>query len=220
MIKCVNPESGFCWNTIDPEYVSPTNFNEVINELREDEDLLQFNLIKLSIKYRRIANKWFVFDSENRKEIRVNRELKVETETDEEGNISYVSTVEFHRYIWLKDKVISVEETIIDDEKSGMQAYRAIEDKFNEFNHTKTLALESIFSGRKYRSEYSLIKLCVPVQIQFLNIGFKGQIVDEVYKADVSSAFPTQILRDLPTLHGSITVSGRAENSENRRLDC
>ena len=214
MIKCVNPESGFCWGTVDPEYVSPTNFNRIINELKKDTDLLQFNWVKLNIKYRRIANKWFMFDSENRKEIRVNRELKVETETDEEGNISYVSTVEFHRYIWLKDKVIPVEDSAVDDEKSGMQAYRAIEDKFNYYNGTKTLALESIFSGRKYRSEYSLIKGCIPVQIQFMNIGYRGQILDEVYKADLSSAFPTQILRDLPTLHGSITVSGRAEPSE------
>ena len=215
MIKCVNPESGFCWNTVDPEYVSPTKFNEIISELKEDTELLQFNWVKLNIKYRRIANKWFMFDSENRKEIRVNRELKVEAEKDEEGNISYVSTVEFHRYIWLKDKVIPVDESIIDDEKSGMEAYRAIEDKFNYYNGTKTIALESIFSGRKYRSEYSLIKGCVPVQIQFMNVGYKGKIVEGVYKADVSSAFPTQIMRDLPTLHGSITVPGRVQPSEN-----
>ena len=214
MIKCVNPECGFCWNTVDPEYVSPTKFNEIINELKEDTELLQFNWVKLNIKYRRIANKWFMFDSENRKEIRVNRELKVETETDKDGNINYVCTAEFHRYIWLKDKVIPVEESIIDDEKSGMQAYRAIEDKFNYYNNTKTLALESIFSGRKYRPEYSLIKGCVPVQIQFMNIGYKGKIVEGVYKADVSSAFPTQIIRDLPTLHGSIIVPGRVEPSE------
>ena len=138
MIKCVNPESGFCWNTVDPEYVSPTRFNDIINELREDEDLLQFNWVKLNIKYRRIANKWFMFDSNNRKEIRVNRELKAETETDDEGNISYVCTVEFHRYVWMKNKVIPVDDSVVADEETGMKAYRAIEDKFNEFNHTKT----------------------------------------------------------------------------------
>ena len=214
MIKCVNPESGFCWNTVDPEYVSPSKFNEIISELKEDTDLLQFNWVKLNIKYRRIANKWFMFDSENRKEIRVNRELKVETEKDEEGSISYVSTVEFHRYIWLKDKVIPVEDSVIDDEKSGMEAYRVIQDKFNYYNLTKTLSLDSIFSGRQYRPEYSLIKGCVPVQIQFMNIGYRGQIVQGVYKADVSSAFPTQIMRDLPTLHGRIVVPGRVEPSE------
>lgn len=214
MILCVNPERGFCWNRVRPEYVSPTKFNEIIRGLEEDKEILEFEWIKMNIKYRRIADTWSVFDSEDRKEIRVNRELKVETETDEEGTESYACTVEFHRYIWLKNKVIAVEDSVVDDEETGRNAYQRIEDKFNEFNHTKTLALESIFSGRQYRSEYSLIKLCVPVQIQFMNVGYKGQIVEGVWKADVSSAFPTQIMRDLPTLHGRIVVPGRAEPSE------
>ena len=158
MITNINPERGFCWNKVNPEYVSPSKFNTIINELKEDTELLQFKWVKMNIKYRRIANKWFMYDSEDRKEIRVNRELNVETEQDEEGNTSYVCTVEFHRYVWLKNKVIPVENSAVDDEKSGMQAYQAIEDKFNEYNNTKTLALESVLSGRKYRAQYTLIK--------------------------------------------------------------
>ena len=214
MILCVNPERGFCWRRVRPEYVSPTKFNSIINELKADEKILEFEWDDMNVKYRRIMNKWFMFDSEDRKEIRVNRKLKVEIEKDEEGNDSYACTVEFHRYIWLKNKVIPVEDSVVDDEETGMNAYQRIEDKFNYYNGTKTLALESIFSGRKYRPYYSLIKLCVPVQIQFMNIGYKGKIVDGVFKADVSSAFPTQVMKDLPTLHGSITVPGRAEPSE------
>ena len=214
MILCVNPERGFCWRRVRPEYVSPTKFNEIINGLKEDKEILEFEWIDMNIKYRRIADSWSIFDSEDRKEIRVNREIKVEIEKDEEGTDSYACTVEFHRYVWLKNKVIPVDDSVVDDEETGMNAYQRIEDKFNEFNHTKTLALESIFSGRKYRSDYSLIKLCVPVQIQFMNVGYKGQIVEGVFKADVSSAFPTQIMRDLPTLHGRIIVPGRAEPSE------
>ena len=214
MVLCVNPEMGFCWRRVRPEYVSPTKFNEIISGLKADKKILEFTWDDMNIKYRRIMNKWFMFDSEDRKEIRVNRKLKVETEKDEEGNIIYALTVEFHRYIWLKNKVIAVDDSVVDDEETGMNAYQKIEDKFNDFNHTKTLALESIFSGREYRPEYSLIKGCVPVQIQFMNVGYKGKIVEGVYKADVSSAFPTQIMRDLPTLHGRIIVPGRAEPSE------
>ena len=213
MILCVNPERGFCWRRVRPEYVSPTKFNEIINGLKEDKEILEFEWIDMNIKYRRIADSWSIFDSEDRKEIRVNREIKVEIEKDEEGTDSYACTVEFHRYVWLKNKVIPVDDSVVDEE-TGLNAYQKIEEKFNEFNHTKTLALESIFSGRKYRSDYSLIKLCVPVQIQFMNVGYKGQIVEGVFKADVSSAFPTQIMRDLPTLHGRIIVPGRAEPSE------
>lgn len=214
MILCVNPERGFCWRRVRPEYVSPTKFNEIINGLKADKKVLEFKWINMNIKYRRIADTWSVFDSEDRKEIRVNREVKVEIEKDEEGTDSYACTVEFHRYIWLRNKVISVDDSVVDDENTGMNAYQRIEDKFNEFNHTTSLALESILSGRKYRPLYSLIKLCVPVQIQFMNVGYKGQIVEGVYKADVSSAFPTQIMRDLPTIHGSILVPGRVEPSE------
>lgn len=214
MILCINPERGFCWRRVRPEYVSPTKFNEIINGLKEDKEILEFKWINMNIKYRRIADTWSIFDSEDRKEIRVNREINVEIEKDEEGTDSYACTVEFHRYVWLKNKVIPVDDSVVDDENTGMNAYQRIEDKFNEFNNTKTLALESILSGRKYRPLYSLIKLCVPVQIQFMNVGYKGQIVEGVYKADVSSAFPTQIMRDLPTIHGSILVPGRAEPSE------
>ena len=214
MILCVNPERGFCWRRVRPEYVSPTKFNEIINGLKEDKEILEFEWIDMNIKYRRIADSWSMFDSEDRKEIRVNREINVEIERDEEGTDSYACTVEFHRYVWLKNKVIPVEDSVVDDEETGMNAYQRIEDKFNEFNHTKTLALESILSGRKYRPLYSLIKGCVPVQIQFMNVGYKGKIVEGVFKADVSSAFPTQIMRDLPTIHGSILVPGRVEPSE------
>lgn len=214
MILCINPERGFCWRKVRPEYVSPTKFNEIINGLKEDKEIAEFEWINMNIKYRRIADSWSVFDSEDRKEIRVNRELNVEIEKDEEGTDSYACTVEFHRYIWLKNKVIPVDDSVVDDENTGMNAYQRIEDKFNEFNNTKTLALESILSGRQYRPLYSLIKLCVPVQIQFMNVGYKGKIVEGVYKADVSSAFPTQIMRDLPTIHGSIIVPGRVEPSE------
>ena len=214
MILCLNPERGFCWRRVRPEYVSPTKFNEIVNGLKADKKILEFEWDDMNIKYRRIMNKWFMFDSEDRKEIRVNRKLNVEIEKDEEGTDSYACTVEFHRYVWMKNKVIPVDDSVVDDEETGLNAYQKIENKFNEYNHTKTLALESIFSGRKYRSEYSLIKLCVPVQIQFMNIGYKGKIVEGVYKADVSSAFPTQIMRDLPTLHGRIIVPGRVEPSE------
>ena len=99
MILCVNPERGFCWNRVRPEYVSPTKFNEIINGLKEDKEILEFKWVKMNIKYRRIADTWSMFDSEDRKEIRVNRELKVEIEKDEEGTESYASTVDFHRYI-------------------------------------------------------------------------------------------------------------------------
>ena len=77
MVLCINPERGFCWRRVRPEYVSPTKFNEIINGLKADKKILEFEWDDMNIKYRRIMNKWFMFDSEDRKEIRVNRKLKV-----------------------------------------------------------------------------------------------------------------------------------------------
>ena len=51
MIKYINPENGFCWNQVDPEYVSPTKFNTIISELKSDTELLQFKWVNLNIKY-------------------------------------------------------------------------------------------------------------------------------------------------------------------------
>ena len=206
----VNPENGFNWNKVKPEYVSPVKFNAIINELKSDKDLSHYRWESMNIKYRRIANSWSLHDQISRKEIRVNREIEVKV--DENNNI--ICKVEAHKYIWLEDKVIPSDDDIIYDEETGIAAYRMIQGKFNEFNNTKTCALESIFSGRKYREQYIYTKACVPVQIQFMNPGYIGKIVEGVYKADVSSAFPTQIMRDLPTLHDCKTVSGKVEPSE------
>lgn len=210
VIENVNPEKGFNWNKVKPEYVSPVKFNEIINELKSNKDLAHYKWESMYIKYRRIANSWSLNDEDSRKEIRVNHEIKVEA--DKNNNI--ICTIEFHRYIWLENKVIPSDHDIIDDEETGLAAYQKIQSKFNEFCNTKGFALQSILSGKEYKEQYFCIKKCVPVQIQFMNPGYEGKIVEGVYKADVSSAFPTQIMRDLPTLHDCKTVSGRVEPSE------
>ena len=210
IMENVDPEKGFSWNKVKPEYVSPVKFNEIINELKSDTDLAHYRWESMHIKYRRIANSWSLNDQISRKEIHVNREIKVET--DENNNI--ICKVDVHKYIWLENKVIPNDYDIIDDEETGMNAYLKIQSKFNEFNNTKGWALQSILSGKEYKEQYFYIKECVPVQIQFMNPGYIGKIVEGVYKADVSSAFPTQIMRDLPTLRGCKTVSGKVEPSE------
>lgn len=210
VMENVNPENGFSWNKVKPEYVSPVKFNEIINELKSDKDLAHYRWESMHIKYRRIANSWSLNDQISRKEIRVNREIAVKA--DENNNI--ICKVDAHKYIWLENKVIPNDDDIIDDEETGIAAYLRIQRKFNNFNNTKGRSLESTFSGKEYKEQYFYTKECVPVQIQFMNPGYIGKIVEGVYKADVSSAFPTQIMRDLPTLHDCKIVSGKVEPSE------
>lgn len=207
----VDPEKGFSWNQVKPKYVSPVKFNAIINELKNDKDLAHYRWESMHIKYRRIANSWSLNDQISRKEIRVNRELEVKT--DENNNI--ICVVQADKYIWLENKVIPSDDDMIEDEETGLSAFLTIQSKFNKFNKFKGgCSLEKLFSGKEYKEQYFYIKECVPVQIQFMNPGYEGKIVEGVYKADVSSAFPTQIMRDLPTLHDCKTVSGKVEPSE------
>lgn len=216
MIKTdVIADRGFCWNRVNPEYISPMKFNEIINSLKANKKLLEHTWEGMNIKYERIANTWMLNDTETRKEIRVN---KLMSSYQCEGHTLVIA--EFHRYIWLENKVIPVDSEIVEDEKTGMYYYQLLEDRFNECNKTKTCALESIFSGRKYKWEYTEIKKLVPVQISFMNPYFVRKLLGSkhntkpIFKADVSSAFPTQIMKDLPTLHNCIRVGGRVEPSE------
>ena len=57
MITNINPERGFCWNKVNPEYVSPSKFNTIINELKENKELLQLKREKINIKYKKIDKK-------------------------------------------------------------------------------------------------------------------------------------------------------------------
>lgn len=214
MILEVSLEEGFNWGDVEPEYVSPVKWNEIIDELDGDENLSLSRWCHVFFRYSKIFNSWSVRDERTRKEIRMNRLVSIEKEVDEEGNEHRYCVAEFHRYIWMKDKVISSDKEEQTDKYTGMKAYLAIQKKFNGFNKTHTLSLRSVLSGEKYRKEYTLIKQCVPVQIQYMNDEYYGKIVEGVYKADVSSAFPHQIRGSLPTLHGCITVGGKAEPTE------
>ena len=94
-----------------------------------------------------------------------------------------------------------------------MDAFEHIQNLYIS-NIGKKKSLFSTFSGMKYKKEYFDIKKCVPVQVQYLNNKFKGKIVTGCTKADVSSAFPTQMTKALPTLHDCKRVKGRVEPNE------
>ena len=214
IIEDIQPNRGFVWERVKVEYVSPEMFNKIINDLKSDKTIVERNWERMSIKYIRISNTWAVNSSDGRKEIRVNKIIN----THSYGKYVFVDA-DCHRYIWLENKLV-ISNLEDEEDKTGMYYYQTLEDKFNECNRTKTCALESIFSGRKYKWEYTSIKKLVPIQISFINPFFVRKKIGSkyntkpIFKADVSSAFPTQIMKDLPTLHNCIRVGGRVEPSE------
>ena len=94
---------------------------------------------------------------------------------------------------------------------AGYEAFNFINDKF--YDKYKTTLFQA-FSGKKYKQEYSDIKKCVPKQIDYLNRFYQNRIIDNIYKSDVSSAYPTQLCKDIPTLHDCKRVTGRVEPTE------
>lgn len=90
---------------------------------------------------------------------------------------------------------------------SGAKAYQYVESFFNEFYGNKK-SLFQAFSAIKYKKEYNEIKLCVPKPINFMLKKAEGKKLDHCWKADVSSAYPFEGTKKLPTLEGCQKFKG------------
>ena len=96
---------------------------------------------------------------------------------------------------------------------SGMEAYKYVEELFQNTKNTD-ITLYKAFSGSKYREEYKLVKNCVPKQIAYINPYICGKKVSNSFKADKSSAFPSQMTKELPTFHDCKKMKGIIEPTE------
>ena len=118
---------------------------------------------------------------------------------------------QYERYIC--KKVFDCDELKDTSGITGKDAYDYVNELFQN-EHKTNITLYRAFSGTKYKDQYKAIKHCVPKQIAYILNYTKGRIVDKAYKADVSSAFPSQMKKDLPTLHDCQVISGRSNPSE------
>lgn len=96
---------------------------------------------------------------------------------------------------------------------TGQDAYEYINKEYLKSKKNKK-SLFSDISGKKYKTQYNAIKKCVPAAINYADYLKKNKQVDRVYKADVSSAYPTAACGSIPTLHGCKTVKGRVAPTE------
>ena len=185
---------GLNWVRIKPTYVGIEELNRTIDKLNKDKDLSQIDFTPIFRKMGYFNNVWMIKIKDGRTEIR------------------WVEDFIPHRVVWLENHVIPLSDKE-EDSLTGQDAYNRVQELFNDFNGTNIL-LSSVLSGRKYEKEYRSIKRCVPVQIQWLNKYYKGVVVNGCYKADVSSAFPSQMMKALPTLVGCRRVKGVTEPTE------
>lgn len=91
---------------------------------------------------------------------------------------------------------------------SGYQSWCELNAMFRAAKGT-TDGINARFSSRFDKETYKAIKLCVPKQVQFGNLFACGVAQDHCYKADISSAFPSNIVNHaLPKLKECKRVSG------------
>lgn len=99
------------------------------------------------------------------------------------------------------------------NEKAGAYANRKINEMFKQKNNTDKSLYKSLCNSN-HIDDYKAIKMCVPRQISFIRNGFTHKIIDKVFKADVSSAFPAQGIKLIPTLKRCKKIAGYAEPNE------
>ena len=95
--------------------------------------------------------------------------------------------------------------------RAGKDGYDYINDMFESKYHT---TMFKAFSGKKYENEYKDVKKCVITQVDYAFIGAINTITHDCFKSDVSSAYPYQLTKSLPTLHNCKRIKGRAEPTE------
>lgn len=104
---------------------------------------------------------------------------------------------------------LSLNGDLAENHGAGIDAYEFVQDKIRELSGDD-ITIRSIFSGKQYKDVYNKVKKCVLSPFDYADPLFtKSQI--KVSKADVSSAYPTELCKTLPTFHDCKVVEGRKQ---------
>lgn len=97
-----------------------------------------------------------------------------------------------------------------DVETSAYDAWEAIEKAFME---EYGVSLAKAFKPRNHFAEYAAVKTCVPSPINWSNRVWASRELKCVKKADVSSAYPAELSKRVPTWEKCMVVDGEVEPS-------
>lgn len=93
---------------------------------------------------------------------------------------------------------------------AGREGMDHFNHQLKELTNDDDISLFKIFSGQKYKAEYEDVKKCVISPFDYCNDHFTNRKI-KVYKADVSSAYPFELTKSLPTFHDCKRINGRVE---------
>lgn len=179
------------WDKVKAVHVTADEYNETLKVLRSKYEEIEPTAISNDYHEGKISVAVNVYGAEIRY-------------MDENGR--------HQKYQFLKS-YIRKEKEEEEEQQSGLDCYNKINEMFKK-QYGKSKSIFKCYSGKNYKEVYEQIKKITPVQINYIDPQCIGKFIDSVYKADVSSAFPTAACKDLPTLHEHKEVSGRVPASE------
>lgn len=98
-----------------------------------------------------------------------------------------------------------------EEDVGAFAAWEAIQQAFQEIYG---ISLEKAFKPRNHHEYYTSIKQCVPSPINWANRVWGSKILKNVKKADVSSAYPAELSKRVPTWENCKTMDGVIEPSK------
>ncbi len=173
------------WYKMPYTYIGREQYNAILESLRADKGMLEIP----KTDFRRpcfFDNTFQVIPlTHSSAEIRVTRDLG--------------DGMESTRY-----KFMNSNETVDEqnDTMSGGAAYDILD---GMFYREHGISIFRAYTAQKYKDLFRDLKACVPPQPHFAK---PCGILDHGYKADVSSCFPAELSKPLPTLNGCKVVAG------------
>ena len=179
------------WYQEPYEYISREEFNELLDSLRADPALEE--IPKTDIRRFCFFDNTFqvITLSKTASEIRVRKD--------------FGKGMEAHRY-----KYQNCQETV-EQQNTGISGGAAYDILDGMFTHRHKISIFKAYTAKEYKELSFRIKLCVPPQIHY---AVPCGIEEDGYIGDVSSCFPAEASKPLPTLHGSKIVPGRVQPTE------
>lgn len=107
---------------------------------------------------------------------------------------------------------IATQPNVEEVRECGVEPTDAMEFVNNEFKKIYKKSMEAAFKVRSNKQAYCDIKKCVPSPINWaVDDWRKDRNLYEVQKADVSSAYPAELVKRVPTLDKHLRCKGRVE---------
>ena len=181
------------WNDMKCKYVTKEEYNELLRSTRGKKYLTEIRRQDVGGIFR-FTNTYQVVKTQSSLELRID------------------NGEEFQRYMCIlraTDKVI--EDLNSGSGSTGQDGYKHINAQFKE---QYGISIYSALSGSKCFDDYTDIKKCVPAPINYANDLFMYKTVENCFESDESSAYPSKLVRSVPTLHSAKRVKGYAEPTE------